>query len=244
MKATTIMQILQKPSRTSRSKDHVAHLQRRMELWLDGDVQALLDEGKCIQKRLGKATSPSNNVAIARTFRDLMLQGKVQGALRYLSRNTNGGVLKLEDLIPETTEDGESILRSTRDVLKEKHPLGKDPDTCSLVNNEPEPVNPIIFNGLDADAIRHTALHTHGAAGPSGPDAYAWRRLCSSFKSASNSLCIALAGVGRRIITTSVNPEGLSAFVACLLIPLDKCPGVRPIGVGEVPRIIIIARAI
>ena len=113
-----------------------------MELWLDGDIQALLDEGKCIQKQLGKATSPSNNVAIAQIFRDLMLQGKVQGALRYLSRNTNGGVLKLEDLIPETTEDGESILRSTRDVLKEKHPLGKDPDTCSLVNGEPEPVNP------------------------------------------------------------------------------------------------------
>ena len=57
MKATTIMQILQKPSRTSKSKDHVAQLQRRMELWLDGDVQALLDEGKCIQKQLGKATS-------------------------------------------------------------------------------------------------------------------------------------------------------------------------------------------
>jgi len=148
-------------------------------------------------------------------------------------------VLKLEDLIPETTADGESILRSTRDVLKEKHPLGKDPDTCSLVNGEPEPVNPIVFDGLDADAIRHTALHTHGAAGPSGLDAFAWRRLCSSFKSASNSLCIALAGVGRRIGTSSVNPEGLSAFVACRLIPLDKCPGVRPIGVGEVPRRII-----
>ena len=132
------------------------------------------------------------------------------------------GCAQLEDLIPETTEDGESILRSTRDVLKEKHPLGKDPDTCSLVNNEPEPVNPIIFDSLDADAIRHTALHTHGAADPSGPNAYAWRRLCSSFKSASNSLCIALAGVGCRI--ASVNPEGLSAFVACRLIPLDKCP--------------------
>ena len=78
MKATTVMQILllQKPSRTSKSKDHVAHLQRRMELWSDGDIQALLDEGKCIQKRLGQATNPSNSDAIARIFRDLMLQGR------------------------------------------------------------------------------------------------------------------------------------------------------------------------
>ncbi|CAB3988779.1 Hypothetical predicted protein, partial [Paramuricea clavata] len=87
------------------------------------------------------------------------------------------------------------------------------------------------------------ALHTHGAAGPSGVDAYAWRRLCLSFKSASNSLCIALADIGRRIATTNVNPEGLSAFVTCRLIPLDKYPGVRPTGVGEVPRRII-AKAI
>ena len=52
MKATTTLQILllQKSSRTSKSKDHVTHFQRRMELWLDGDIQALLDEGKCIQK--------------------------------------------------------------------------------------------------------------------------------------------------------------------------------------------------
>ena len=41
------------------------------------------------------------------------------------------------------------------------------------------------------------------------------------------------------IATTSVNREGLSAFVASHLIPLDKCPGVRPIGVGEVQRRII-----
>ena len=59
----------------------------------------------------------------------------------------------------------------------------------------------------------------------------------------NHARCTALASVGRRIATTSVNPEGLSAFVVCRLIPLDKCPGVRPIGVGEVPRRII-AKAI
>lgn len=214
MKAVTVMQtlLLQKPSRASKSRDHITHLQRRLELWTDGDIQALLDEGKCIQKR---ASSTSNGDATARIFRDLMLQGRVQSALRYLWRNTNGGVLKLEDLVPERCTNGESILRSTRDVLKEKHLLGRDPDACCLMDGEYEPVNSITFDGLDADAIRHAALHTHGAAGPSGLDAYAWRRLCSSFKSASNSLCVALASVARRIATTTVHPEGLSAFVAC-----------------------------
>ena len=244
MKAITVIQIvlLQKPSRTSKSKDHVKHLQRRLDLWLQGDLETLLDEGKCIQNRLGNVTQASSDETVSRIFRDLVIQGKVQSALRYLSRNTSGGVLKLDDLIPET-KDGETNMRSTRDILEEKHPKGRDADPRTLVEGDPNHVNPVIFESLDGDAIRQAALHTNGAAGPSGLDALAWRRLCCSFKSASNNLCTALASVGRRIASTYVDPEGLAAFVACRLIPLDKCPGVRPIGVGEVPRRII-AKAI
>ena len=36
---------LQKPNRTSKSKDHVAHLNRRLALWKEGNLSALLDEG-------------------------------------------------------------------------------------------------------------------------------------------------------------------------------------------------------
>ena len=52
-------------------------------------------------------------------------------------------------------------------------------------------------------------------------------------------LCTSLADVGKRICTECVHPEYLSDFVASRLIPLDKCPRVRPIGIGEVPRRII-----
>ena len=45
--------------------------------------------------------------------------------------------------------------------------------------------------------------------------------------------------MARRICTEYVDPEGLSSFTACRLIALDKNPGVRPIGVGEVVRRII-----
>ena len=51
--------------------------------------------------------------------------------------------------------------------------MGKEPDTHSLLNGDPEPVDSILFDSLDANAIHQVALHTHGAAGPSGLDAYA-----------------------------------------------------------------------
>ena len=52
-----------------------------------------------------------------------MLQGKVNGALRLLSRCENGGVLSLDDLIPTGNE--ETVQRTTRDVLLDKHPDGR-----------------------------------------------------------------------------------------------------------------------
>lgn len=39
-------------------------------------------------------------------------------------------------------------------ILKDKHPIGKDPPPCTLLNGDPEPVNPILFDGLSADTIR------------------------------------------------------------------------------------------
>ena len=45
--------------------------------------------------------------------------------------------------------------------------------------------------------------------------------------------------VARHICTTLVDPMGLAPLIACRLIALNKCPGVRPIGVGETVRRII-----
>ena len=99
--------------------------------------------------------------------------------------------------------------------------------------------HPVLFDQLDGEAIRTAALRIEGAAGPSGVDANGWRRLCISFKSASSELCNSLALLARRICTTYVDPQGLAPLLASRLIALDKCPGVRPIGVGETVRRII-----
>ncbi len=49
--------------------------------------------------------------------------------------------------------------------------------------------------------------------------------------------------MARRLATEKFDPISLEAFLASRLIPLDKCPGIRPIGIGEIPRRII-AKAI
>ena len=87
--------------------------------------------------------------------------------------------------------------------------------------------------------MRSMAMQTQGAAGPSNMDANHWRRiLCSKdFGSEGLDLCRAIANLTRSLCATKVNDlDSLEALLACSLIPLDKDPGVRPIGIGEVLR--------
>ena len=204
MKAITLLQVLllQKPSKKSKTKDHVNHLKRRLVLWNNGQFTELADEVRSIQKRLISNLGNGLNKVDSHIFKSLMAQGKVKSALRYLSHNDNCGVLGLDDTIPGS--DG----LTTRDVLHNKHPPASPASPESLIA-EPDPpqnINPIVYCNLDSACILNAALHTHGASGLSGLDAFAWRRLCSSFKSASEDLCSALAATGRRICTKSTSP--------------------------------------
>ena len=72
-----------------------------------------------------------------------------------------------------------------------------------------------------------------GAVGPSGLNAVEWKRLCCSFYRHSDDLCRVVAGLAKKLCTTYVDPQGISALLACRLIALDKSPGVRPVGIGE-----------
>ena len=67
--------------------------------------------------------------------------------------------------------------------------------------------------------------------------------MCTSFKFVSSDLCHSLALLENRLCTEFVDPRGLAPLMTCQLIPLDKNPGVRPIGISEVVRRII-AKAI
>ena len=100
-----------------------------------------------------------------------MLQGKVHSALLYLSSNSSGGVLNLNAQLPVRSSNGNTEMTTVHRVLLDKHSLGRPPHPSTLLDSTPNPVNPIIFDGLNADAIRSASLRTAGAAGPSGLDA-------------------------------------------------------------------------
>ncbi len=229
--------LLQKPHGQSKAKDHVACLSRRMKAWKDGDIEGLAKECRVIQTHLqtGKGLA-GNDDGRLRGFTKMMLHGNIRGALRVIANSSSGGVLPLSDTM--TGSDG--IQRSVHDILKEKHPPGAAATPASIIDEseatESLPFHPVVFEKITGSQIRSAALRTEGAAGPSGIDAAGWRRMCTSFHGASNTLCSAVAAVTRRLCTTYVDPTPLSALIACRLIPLDKRPGVRPIGVCETVR--------
>ncbi|XP_065918834.1 uncharacterized protein [Dysidea avara] len=207
--------LLQKPSRTSKDKDHTLLLEQRLKQWKDGNLLELVTEGGAIQGRLKSHLPKLSEAQLVRNFSKLMFEGKTKAALRLVSGYQRGGVLNLDE-IADSASPGHCV----RDVLRAKHPPAQPLDPKCLLQHwaDPPSVHPVIFSSLNAAVIRSAALRTSGAAGPSGIDARGWRRLCTSFHSASDLL---------------------SPFLVCRLIALDKNPGVRPIGVCEVMRRIV-----
>ena len=83
MKAAMVMPalLLQKPQPRSKAKDHVLHLERRLQLWGNRNLRELLDEGRTIQRQLIQ-NPPKQQEDTARIFAKLMMEGKVRAALR------------------------------------------------------------------------------------------------------------------------------------------------------------------
>ena len=219
--------LLQKPSRASKAKDHSLKLEKRLTMWREGNILDLLKEGREIQKRLIASHSKRNDDQNAKIFARLILQGKVNAALRYLDENGNSGVL--------------SLTQEVLQELREKHPKPAKVQPHTLLMGPIDEVSPALFDQIDEEMIFKAAMHTKGAGGPSNFDADQYRRiLCSkNFHTVGKELREQIAIMARTLCTKNLDPRCLEAYVASRVIPLDKKPGVRPIGIGEVIRRII-----
>jgi hypothetical protein len=225
--------LLQKSTNTKNAKHknkvNRETLQRRLSLWYENKISDLLNEGQAIQNRLPSGKHKDTNVeSISRRFRVLVSSGNVNGALRLLGSNKSG-VLPLD--------------AETRKLLDEKHPKAEPLfEDLLMDDSNVQEIHPVIFDQIDSELIRKVALETKGAAGPSNLDANAWRRILVSkhFAKESPDLAKAIAEFAKSLCQTKLDDlNPLEAYLACSLIPLDKDPGLRPIGIGEVLRRIV-----
>ena len=235
LKASMILPLLllQRPHPRSKPKDHTRCLGDRMTKWLKGDVDSLLHECTSIQSRLNhrKRHSQEDGQA-ARSFAKLVSLGNLKAAMRLITEQNDYGCLQLDNIQP----DG----RTVKDHLLGKHPP-RTPASPLAISDQSPAIEPhsIVFDQIDGTLIRSISQQMDGSAGPSGLDAHAWKGMCSSFHNASDELCSSVAKLTRKLCSNHVDPSGISALTACRLIALDKCPGVRPIGVGETLRRLI-----
>ena len=128
--------------------------------------------------------------------------------------------------------------------MRLKHPNAEIPRESVLLKPRVDniPVHEVIFDSINGETIRTSTLNTKGSAGPSGLDSEGWRRILISrvFGKNGEELCNSVSRLAKQLATKLIEHNGnsspIDALLACRLIPLDKSPGIRPIGIGEVLR--------
>ena len=136
--------LLQKPSKRSKSKEHLIALERRIELWKSGEFLELLKEGATIQKDLRDVIENKTLSEISRKFTTKMQKGNVNGAIKILTNNMQNGILPLN--------------KETLNNLKLKHPKAKPAPDEILLNDLPEEVHPVKFEAIDEEYVRQAAM--------------------------------------------------------------------------------------
>ena len=202
-------------------------IKRKLHAWHSGNVSELFCESKAIQMRMNSRNKKQHSDL--KVFNDFMSRGKISNAIRVLSDERKGGLLAPTDRI-----DGRPVL----EILRDKHPEGQplEPNCIQSQHLRTLLYHPGVFDKISARLVRKHAMKTHGSAGTSVLDADDWRRLLSAFGQTSTNLCKLVAKFAKSLATSRIPPDALIAHNGCRLVALDKCPGVRPIGMGEVMR--------
>ena len=165
---------------------------------------------------------------MSKKFKFQMQKGNVNGALKILTNNMSGGILPLKD--------------GTLQLLNLKHPDAKDNSQQTLLQGPIQKMHPVMYDDIDEEVIKKAAIRAKRGSGPSGLDADGWRRIIvsSCFGTATSDLCKAIAELNKKFCITNISNSNdcgsLESSVACRLIPLNKNPHLRPIGVREVLR--------
>ena len=224
--------MLQKDRMVKKSADVRRVLERRMSMWKKEEFDQLLQEAvRCDRSLRNTHRRDLNNKHLIRVFMRLMLQGKVRAAVRWLSERARG-VLHPTDMVDMKNSSGNKS--SVLDILRQKHPDPVIPPKSALISCTELPKQEDVE--ITGGHILRVARLIQGGAGPGGCDASHWQDTLLRYGAHSERLRESVASLCWRLANSIVPWSEIRALVASRLIALDKCPGVRPIGVGETLR--------
>ena len=125
--------MLQKPSKTSKSREHCKKLEDRLATCKDGRIDELIQECRIIQWRLS-SNERHNKEDKAKTFAKLVFQGKINAAMKLLT-DIDAGVHKVDDTI--------------LNELQQKHPQPAPLTSDALLSGSVNRVLPSYFDEID-----------------------------------------------------------------------------------------------
>ena len=134
-----------------------------------------------------------------------------------------------------------SLIRKFLEELKLKHPASEEVKEDSLLHGLINKVPNFYFNDIDEIMVGRAASLTKGSVGPSHVDSDHFRHMLlnKKFKAEAKKLREQISLFARTLASIFVDPHLIDSLTTCRLIPLNKNPGVRPIGTGEVLRRVI-----
>ena len=123
-------------------------MERRLDLWKNGEFEELLFEGETIQQLLTSVQKPSIIAEISRNFKQLMQRGNFNAALNLLKNLMSYDILPLD--------------QKTISQLVLKHPQKSCSSKDILINGPIEKVHPVQFESINEELIRRVAIKTKG----------------------------------------------------------------------------------
>ena len=217
--------ILQRSRDIKKSRDIRRRIERRLTEWSQGLFDMLLED--TVRTNLSLIKQKRNGMSddeVAKQYTSLLLKGKVRQAVRFATERDKGGIFDRDDLDSKTG-------RPVFEVLKSKHP-----EAIILEGNhleEYEHLPELVTLDITEDTVLEVTSKIRGAAGPGGVDSLTLQHWLLRFGKESKNLREAVASMTRLLSNESPSWASYRALISNHLVALDKCPGVRPVGIGE-----------
>jgi hypothetical protein len=220
--------VLQRTRDVKRARDVRRRISKRLDAWEKGQFTMLVEDTlRSMETHLTSKQGKTTPEQRTKTFHQKVLRGNIRGAVRYLTEREKGGILYPDDIDEKTGKTVQSVLES-------KHPDARTPGVDALTDY---PFLPDFVDlDITEDSIEVTARRLSGGAGLGGTDAHALQQWLLRFGRSSRLLRQATADLVDWMANSFPPWAAYRALMAGRLVALDKCPGVRPIGVGETWR--------